>query len=195
MQARERSRGECTSQLGFETRVAGYTAEMRSWIALALVGLVAPAAANDDDPPQTPFDRGKVGIGIYGGKQTTLGYRYFALGGSVGYFVLDGLEVEFGALHQFGGGPSISKLTPSVRYIAQPLVGRLPVIPYVGLFYNHWFIGSDVADIDTLGVHGGLLYVSGRAILGAGVVYERIVSACVTECSAVYPEFTVGLAL
>ncbi len=173
----------------------------RTWIALVVVGLTTSAAANDDDPPapeqkvETPFDRGKLGVGIYGGSQTTLGHRYFAIGGAVGYYVLDGVEVGLGALHQFGDGPSISKLTPSVRYVVQPLVGRSPVIPYVGVFYNHWFIGDDYADVDTLGTRGGLLYVSGKLILGLGVAYERIVSECVTDCSAVYPDFTISLSL
>ena len=173
----------------------------RTWIALVVVGLTTSAAANDDDPPapeqkvETPFDRGKLGVGIYGGSQTTLGHRYFAIGGAVGYYVLDGVEVGLGALHQFGDGPSISKLTPSVRYVVQPLVGRSPVIPYVGVFYNHWFIGDDYADVDTLGTRGGLLYVSGKLILGLGVAYERIASECVTDCSAVYPDFTISLSL
>lgn len=171
------------------------------WGLAALAALATPARAGDDDPSapepplKTPFDRGKFGLGIYGGSQTTLDHRYFAVGGSVGYFVLDGVEVGLGALHMFGDGPSISKLTPSLRYIAQPLVGKSPVIPYVGVFYNHWFIGDDLADVDTLGTRGGLVYVSGQLVLGLGVVYEHVVSECVTDCSSVYPDFTISLAL
>jgi len=120
---------------------------------------------------------------------------HFALGAAVGYFVLDGVEVGLGGLYQFGDGPSISKLTPSLRYIAQPLVGRSPVIPYVGAFYNHWFIGDGLADVDTLGGRGGLVYVSGQLVLGLGVVYERVISECVMDCSSVYPDFTISLAL
>ncbi len=177
----------------------------RMSIALVLVvASTASALANDEPPatepppeppPETPFDRGKLGVGIYGGSQTTLGHRYFAIGGSVGYFVLDGVEVGLGALHQFGGGPSISKLTPSLRYVAQPLVGHSPVIPYAGVFYNHWFIGDDISDVDTLGTRGGLLMVSGKLILGLGVVFEKIVSTCETDCTAVYPDFTISLSL
>ena len=175
----------------------------RALLAVALLGVAAvPARAEDSvllepepPPPPTPFDRGKFSLGIFGGSQSQLGYRYFTIGGAVGYFVLDGVEVGLGALHSFGDGPSISKLTPALRYIAQPLVRHSPVVPYVGVFYNHWFIGSDIDDVDTLGTRAGLVYVSGRAILGLGVAYERVVSECVTDCSSVYPDLTISVSL
>lgn len=182
---------------------AGYTRRMaRTMLAAAALGAIAiavaparPAHADEPPPaPPTPFDRGRVNLGLGGGSQTALGYRYFGIGGAVGYFVLDGVELGLGALHQFGDGPSISRVTPAVRYVAQPLVGRSPVIPYTGVFYNHWFIGRGVPDVDTVGARAGLLYVSGSLILGLGVVYERVVSAC-TDCDLIYPDFTISLAL
>lgn len=171
------------------------------FVLLALVALAATARADDPvpDEPQphltTPFDRGKLSLGIYGGSQSTLGYHYFAIGGAFGYFVLDGVEVSLGGLEEFGDGPNISKLEPELRYVVQPLVGKSPVIPYVGAFYNHWFIGGGMSDVDTVGGRGGLLYVSGQLVLGLGAVYERIVSDCVMDCSSVYPDFTISLAL
>jgi hypothetical protein len=169
-------------------------------LVLLALGLLVPAAAADDiiatEPVQpTPFDRGRFGLSLGGGTQTSLGHRYFAVGAGVGYFVLDGVELGFGALHQFGDGPSISKLTPSLRYIAQPLVGRWPVIPYVGVFYNHWFIGDAIEDVDTVGTRAGFVFISGSLVLGLGVAYERIVSECTEECDSVYPDFSISLAL
>ena len=171
-------------------------------MALALVLASSPAIADEiiatEEVRPTPFDRGRFGLSVGGGTQTSLGHRYFALGAGVGYFVLDGVELGFGALHQFGDGPSISKLTPSLRYIAQPLVGRWPVIPYVGVFYNHWFIGDDLADVDTVGSRAGFVFISGSLVLGLGVAYERIVSACspsIEDCDSVYPDFSISLAL
>src|SRR5882672_8993669 len=113
---------------------------------LALVGVIVFAAnaarADDDSPPRkTPFDRGKISLAVGGGSSSAFGHQYFVLGAGLGYFVLDGLELGVSGLHQFGNGPSISKLSPAVRYIAQPLVGHSPVVPYVGAFYTHWFIG------------------------------------------------------
>ncbi len=171
----------------------------RAVLAVLLLGFATSASAEDttaeQPPPPTPFDRGKLGLGVYGGSRTTLGHRYFAIGASVGYYVLDGVEVGLGALEQFGSRPNIAKLSPSLRYVVQPLVGVSPVIPYVGAFYNHWFISEGVADLDTLGGSAGLLYVSGNLVLGLGVTYERVISECVTDCSLVYPDITISLSL
>lgn len=165
---------------------------------ITLIGSLAPVHAQPLDPepprPPTPFDRGKFNLGGGAGTQNNLGFRYFVVGLGVGYFVLDGVEVGLSGLHQFGDGPSISQLSPSLRYVAQPLVGRSPIIPYAGVFYRHWFIGSELDDVDTLGARAGLLYVSGQLVLGLGVVVERTISTCDEDCVAVYPDFTISLA-
>ncbi len=169
-----------------------------AWVVVVLLASATSARAQVVEPPPrppTPFDRGKLGLSGGGGTQTNLGYRYFVVGIGVGYFVLDGLEVGLGALHQFGDGPSISQVSPSLRYVAQPLVGRSPLIPYTGVFYRHWFIGSELADVDTVGARAGLLYVSGQLVLGLGVVVERTVSTCDADCVQVYPDFTISLSL
>lgn len=168
--------------------------------ALGVVGAAPARAQPEPEPPpaprvRTPFDRGRFSLTGGGGSQRTLEHRYFVIGAGVGYFVLDGVELGLAATHWFGSGPSISELAPAVRYVAQPLVGRSPLIPYVGAFYNHGFLGDDLPDVDTVGARGGLLYVSGQLVLGLGVAYERVVSACTTDCSLVYPDLTISLAL
>ncbi len=165
-----------------------------TWIVALVLAAVAPARAQVVEPPPTPtpFDRGKFGLSGGGGSQTTFGYRKFVIGIGVGYFVLDGVELGLSGLHQFGDGPSVSELSPSLRYIAQPLVGHSPLIPYVGVFYRHWFIGSSIDDVDTVGARAGALFLSGKIILGLGVVVEQTVSTCSDECTAVYPDFTIG---
>ena len=171
---------------------------MRSLALAALITLgAAPVHADGEPPPaapRTPFDRGRVGLSLGGGSQRGPYGQYFVIGAGVGYFLLDGVEVGLSALHEFGDGPSISKVAPSLRYIAQPLVGKWPLIPYVGVFYNHWFIGG-VSDLDTVGARGGGLYVSGQLVLGIGLVVENVVSKCTSDCSSVYPDFTISLAL
>jgi len=170
----------------------------RAALPLLLLATIATANAQpvepEPPPPPTPFDRGKFSLGGGAGSQTNLGYRYFVIGLGVGYFVLDGLEVGLSGLYQFGDGPSISQLSPSLRYVAQPLVGHSPVVPYAGVFYRHWFIGSEIEDVDTLGGRAGLLYVAGNLVLGLGVVVERTISSCEEDCVAVYPDFTISLA-
>ena len=171
---------------------------MRILAALVLFGGVAHAdeVIVEAEPPRvTPFDRGRMNLSVGGGSTSNFGQRYFALGGGFGYFVLDGLEVGIAAVHQFGDGPSISQVQPRVRYVVQPLVGRSPLIPYVGAFYNHWFIGDGYPDVDAIGGRAGLLYISGRVLLGVGVAVERTVSECIDECWTVYPDFTISLSL
>lgn len=178
---------------------------MRRWILCLVLASAAPAAADPVDgtgepasaapPLRTPFDRGRFGVTGYGGSQSSLDHRYFVIGAGVGYYVLDGVELGLAAAHWFGSGPSISEVAPSVRYVVQPLVGTWPLIPYVGAFYNHVFVGDALADQDTVGTRGGLLYVSGQLVLGLGIAYERVVSACTTDCSLVYPDLTISLAL
>lgn len=158
---------------------------------LALLVLVAAAPAYAGDPP-TPFDQGRVSISAGGGTSSSLGHQYVVMGGGVGYYVLDGVEVSLHGLYEFGDGPSISLLSPQLRYVAQPLVGSWPIIPYVGGFYNHWFVGDNLGDVDSIGGRVGGLWINGRVILGLGVVYEQIVSSCTTDCSSVYPDITIG---
>jgi hypothetical protein len=159
-----------------------------------LVGAAAPAHAGSLDGPdgETPFDRGRIGVMLGVGEQTAFGHTRFGVGAGVGYFVLDGLELGAFALHEFGDGPSINEVSPSLRYVAQPLVATWPVIPYAGVFYNHWFLGDANDDLDRVGARAGLLRLSGRLIIGLGIAYEHTVSACAIDCDAVYPDVTFG---
>jgi hypothetical protein len=163
------------------------------WIAALLICATAAAHADDDPdaPRQTPFDRGRVSFSISAGEMSALGSNYLSAGVGLGYFVLDGLEIGGFALHEFGSGPSINQVSPSLRYVAQPLVGRWPVIPYAAVFYNHWFLGGGFADLDTVGARTGLLHLSGHLIVGLGIAYERTISTC-TSCNSIYPDVTFG---
>lgn len=166
--------------------------------ALAIVALLSSTAAAqvvESPTPRTPFDQGRFWFSAGGGATSAFGERYFAIAAGASYFVLDGVDVGLAGQHQWGDGPSISRLTPSLRYVAQPLVGKFPLIPYVGLFYSHWFIGSQINDVDAVGTRGGLLYVSGSIVVGLGIAYEQVVSACTEDCDAVYPDFTIAIAL
>lgn len=157
-----------------------------------VVGCLLVARVASADVAPTPFDRGRVHITAVGGTSANFEKRYYALGAGVGYFVLDGFELAIRGVYQFGDGPSISQIQPSVRYVVQPLVGRSPLVPYVGAFYNHWFVGDGFSDVDALGGRVGALHLSGRVLVGLGVAVERTVSACDDECWEVYPDITLG---
>jgi hypothetical protein len=162
--------------------------------AVASIALVTSSAAHADDLDgrgPTPFDQGRIGLHLAVGVHSAFGFSRLGAGAGVGYFVLDGLELGLFALHEFGDGPSINEVSPSVRYVAQPLVGRWPVIPYGAAFYNHWFLGDGFGDRDTAGARAGVLHLRGRLIVGLGVAYEHTLSAC-TDCDSVYPDVTFG---
>lgn len=163
---------------------------MRAAICSVLFATVAYA----DDAP-TPFDQGRMNLTAVGGVTQNFDQRYYALGAGFGYFVLDGLELAIRGVHQFGDGPSITQVEPSVRYVAQPLVGRSPVVPFVGAFYNHWFVGDGIPDVDAVGGRVGVVYIAGRVLLGLGVAVERTVSECVEACWDVYPDFALAFSL
>jgi hypothetical protein len=173
---------------------------VRALLAAAVLAL-APTARADDAAPapapprRTPFDQGRVGLSAGAGEQTNFNENYIWIGASAGYFVLDGFELGLSGLHEFGSGPSISQLSPWVRYVAQPLVGKWPVVPYVGAFYDHWFVGGSTPSIDGVGARAGLLYVSGSVVLGLGAAYEHELDGCGTDCDLVYPDVTIGLSL
>jgi len=173
---------------------------MTRWLVLACVlATAAPVRADDEilerEPERTtPFDRGRFNLTAGAGTTYSFGERHIAIAAGVGYFVLDGRQRGCRAAHEFGD-PQISLVSPEVRYVAQPLVGRSPLVPYAGVFYSRWFVGSSISDVDAAGTRGGLLYVSGSLILGLGVAYERVLSECTMDCTAIYPDLTLAIAL
>lgn len=166
------------------------------WPALALLVPSLAAAQPEDPPPRpTPFDQGRFGLSVGASTQQSLGAHYFVIGAGVAYYLLDGLSIGLSGIQEFGDGPNISRLSPELRYVAQPLVYKWPVVPYVGAFYNHWFIGDDYPDVDTIGARAGLMFVSGHLILGLGIAVEHTVSACTDACNDAYPDLQISFAL
>lgn len=153
-------------------------------LALCIICLPTLARAQDRERPPTPYDQGSIRGAITGGTSGS----YVVLGGGIGYFVVDGLEVGVDMDVWFANDPTITKLSPSLRYF----FWMVPVInPYITGFYRHWFV-SDAPDLDSVGGSAGIAYVSGgRFFAGGGVVYERLLS-CERDCDDIYPEFFVG---
>ncbi len=161
--------------------------------ALWFVVDASSASADLASREPTPFDRGSIGIEVAAGSMEAFGFRYFGLGAGVDYYVLDGVAVGLFALHEFGGGPSLNQVKPSLTYVAHSLVGQWPFIPYVGGFYKHWFVGDDYDDVDSLGARAGIYYLNQRFLAGLGVAVEQIVSSCENDCTLVSPDVTLGI--
>ncbi len=177
--------------------VYGYNLWMMRLATIAVLLAARPARADEgtqQPPPPTPFDRGRFGLSLGGSSQSSFGVQYFAVGAGMEYFVLDGVGLGVSGVLELGDGPTIGRLMPALRYVAKPLVGRSPLVPYVGVFYDHWFIGQN-PDIDGIGARAGLLYVSHSLVLGLGVAVEEQVSKCTMDCTLVYPDLTLSLAL
>lgn len=142
----------------------------------------------------TPFDRGRSTIYIGAGSESSMGERYFGVGAGYGYHVLDGLELSVGGHYWWGSGPRIIGVTPGVRYVFHPLLRHSPVVPYLGVFASHRFIGDPFVDQDALGARAGGFYVSGNFVLGIGAGIAQYISGCSGNCTSIFPDFTVSLA-
>lgn len=154
------------------------------------------AASEDEEPPKPggPFDQGSTRVSIVLGGGESFNSSYLILGGGVGYFLFDGLELEVDAQAWLFGDPFVATVTPGVRYVFH-MVPK--VNPYVGAFYRHYFVES-LNDFDTYGARAGLLLRVGQnGYLGGGAMYERRFDCDEQEfresCDQWYPEITFSL--
>jgi hypothetical protein len=141
------------------------------------------------------FSRGRVRLSLIAGSGSAVDHTYLILGGGVGYFLLDGLEVGVDYEAWLLGKPVLHRLSPETRYVFY----FVPTIkPYVGAFYRHTFVtGND--GLDHVGARVGGYFVpgSGRFYFGVGAVYERLLScdASIFDCDSVYPEISIAFGL
>ncbi len=156
----------------------------------------ALAQASDEKPrakPSTPFDRNSVRVGLVVGWAQADTTDWLVLGGGLGYYLLDGLEVHADANFWVGGSPFIATVTPGVRYVFHMLPD---VKPYVGTFYRHYFVDRPGFDSDSLGGRAGIYFmVNSHAYIGGGLVVEQLINNNLFKnATQVYPEVTFALA-
>ena len=146
-------------------------------VASALVTAI-PAGASADEGRHL-----RLAVGIGAGK--AFDASYFIAAARVGYAIALGIEPSVEAQWWMGAAPSLGKLAPGLTWYLP-----LPMHPYLGAYYAHWFIES--GGQNALGARGGVELVSaGAASLTVGVAYERLL-ACSASCDAWWPEATVG---
>lgn len=159
---------------------------------------MAPPPPEEAPPPPRrsagPFARGSVRLSAVIGTGSSYNDTYLILGAGAGYYLLDGLEFGLDYEAWFLAEPVMHRLSPGLRYVLH----MVPVIkPYVGGFYRHTFIGSDIEDWNSLGVRGGIYYAppNGRVYVGGGAVYEHLLNCNDTlfDCDDVYPEIFIGV--
>jgi hypothetical protein len=87
-----------------------------------------------------------------------------------------------------GSTPTIFKIGPGLTWYAP-----LPLGPYLGGYYAHWFVSDNLGDQDSIGARGGLtLFSAGPTSLTAGIAYERRLS-CSVDCDTWWPDAAVGI--
>jgi len=145
----------------------------------------------------TAFSKDSTTLGVVVGSGSAFDDNYLILGVGVGYYVARGLELGLDVQHWFSGSPSITKVSPQIRYV---FTQAKRVKPYVGLFYRRTFFGDfkgiDLADQDSFGYRVGAYFSSNnRVYIGGGMVYEEYKNCdAFVDCSTTYPEilFTVS---
>jgi hypothetical protein len=95
-----------------------------------------------------------------------------------------GIDAQF----WLNGDPSITKLSPQIKYVfTQPKTLK----PYVGAFYSRTYTDG-LEDLDSIGYRAGLYFMGGgNFYFGAGVAYEDYQDCnetVYTSCSETYPE-------
>ncbi|RKZ65649.1 MAG: hypothetical protein DRQ44_07790 [Gammaproteobacteria bacterium] len=154
---------------------------------LASSSMLVNAASVGTGGVSTAFSKNSTSIGVVVGSGSSFNDNYIILGVGVGYYVFQGLEIGIDLQHWFSGDPSITKLSPQIRYVfTQPKV----IKPYVGAFYRRTFI-ENIEDADSYGYRAGAYFSAKNGVyIGGGVVYEEYTDCGrFVGCSNTYPEF------
>jgi hypothetical protein len=154
-------------------------------------GNVALAASAGTGGAGAAFSKNSISLGFVAGSGSAFNEDYVILGAGFGYYLVDGLELGVDVQRWFSGSPSITKISPQVRYVfTQPKV----IKPYFGLFYRRTII-EDFRDYDSIGYRAGAYFSSKNGVyIGGGIVYEEERDCPFVDCSNTYPEIliTVG---
>ncbi len=131
------------------------------------------------------FSKNSTSVSVVVGSGSSFNDTYTILGVGVGYYVMQGLEIGIDAQHWFSGDPSITKVSPQIRYVfTQPKV----IKPYLGAFYRRTFI-ENLDDADSFGYRAGAYFSNNNGVyVGGGVVYEEYKDCNFSDCSTSYPE-------
>jgi hypothetical protein len=145
----------------------------------------------------TAFSKNSTSVGVVVGSGSAFNDDYVVLGVSAGYYVTQGLELGVDLQRWFSGEPTITKVSPQIRYVfTQPQT----IKPYVGAFYRRTLYGDlngiEIDDRDSYGYRAGAYFTTNnRVYIGGGVVYEEFKDCSgLTDCSTTSPEliFTVS---
>jgi hypothetical protein len=137
------------------------------------------------------FSEGSVSFDIVAGAGSAFNQNYTVLGVGIGYYVAKGLEVGIDIEHWFSSEPSITKVSPQVKFVFSELGA---IKPYAGGFYRETFINNQ-SEEGSFGFRGGAFFSSSNGMnIGAGIVYEEYLDCVrVVECSTTYTDVRFSL--
>lgn len=153
---------------------------------LTVLVLISSSMLVDAAGRRSAFSSGTTSFGIIASSTRQFNNDYVVLGVSVGYYVIDGLELGIEAQQWFSGEPSISKVSTQAKYVFT----QMPTIkPYIGTFYRQTFI-EDYEDEISFGGRAGAFFSNNNGVyIGAGIVYEQYQDCDrFIDCSTTYPE-------
>ena len=145
----------------------------------------------------TAFSKNSTSVAVVIGSGSAFNDNYTILGLGAGYYVTKGLELGIDLQRWISGEPTITKISPQIRYVfTQPKI----IKPYVGAFYRRTYFGDyngiELDDQDSFGYRAGAYFsTNNRVYIGGGVVYEEFKNCSrLTDCSTTNPEllFTVS---
>ena len=166
-------------------------------IILSGISISTLAASAGTGGVGTTFSKNSTNFSVVIGSGSAFDDDYTILGLGVGYYVTNGLELGIDLQRWFSGEPTITKVSPQIRYVfTQPKT----IKPYVGAFYRRTyyddFKGIDLDDQDSFGYRAGAYFsTNNRVYIGGGIVYEEFQDCSkFTDCSTTSPEilFTVS---
>jgi len=155
-----------------------------------------PQDAPEAPAPRGPFSKGSVRLTLLLGTASTTNDNYFIIGGGVGYYLLDGLEVGLDYEAWLFAEPVMHRLSPEARYVLH----MVPVVkPFAGVFYRRNFV-NDYDDFNQIGTRLGAYFIpkSNRMFIGAAAVYTKTLDCtanAIFDCDEWYPEISVGVSL
>ena len=137
------------------------------------------------------FGEGRSQFSLVAGNSYAFGKSYLVVGGSVSYYMADGLGVGLSLEKWSGDGPGITKYSPFMQYVFH----QVPVLqPYVGVFYRQTLI-EGLPSIRSSGGRVGVYMSTGaNAYLSMGVVHEAYLDcqeSVYRVCSETFPDITV----
>lgn len=137
------------------------------------------------------FAESRAQVSIGGGSARFADSSYLTLQGRVSYFLYDGLssDLGLGAWIPLDDGAPLFQVSPGVSYFFYQL---MPLVPYLGGFYEYTFTSIPLESPSAIGARGGLIFAQGATLVGVGARLTRALN-CEEECDLIAPELILQL--